>query len=217
MAKIETNWFINDEKLFEKAVSVDSLKRARFILKSKPGMSTKGTDNVILSGVSDAWFIKASITLLEGFFKYPNRRRVLIDKPDDGKRPLTIANSRIKIIERALLSALEPQFEGYFLWETIHKKEYLSETSKNIYNNNYKIIVTDNETLYFKNKFLCPIVFYPHNYGSRPKKSAHQALKNIKHWGTNTNLLIYYDISRAFDSVNRKRLKNLFIKRIKDP
>ena len=48
---------------------------------------------------------------------------------------------------------------------------------------------------YFKKKVLCPTVFYPHNYGSRPKKSAHQALKNIKYWRTNTNFLIDYDIS----------------------
>jgi retron-type reverse transcriptase len=213
MKKIETNWFTNDEKLFERAVSVDYLKRAWFALKSNPGMSLKGTDNVTLSGISDVWFIKTSIKLLEGSFKYPNRRRVFIDKPDGGKRALTIANPRIKIIERALLIALEPQYEGYFLWETIHKKEYLSETSKN----NYKTIVTDNEILYFKKKVLCPTVFYAHNYGSRPKKSAHQALKNIKHWRTNTNFLIDCDISKAFDSVNCKRLKNLFTKRIKDP
>jgi retron-type reverse transcriptase len=216
MEKIETNWFTNDEKLFERAVSVDSLKRAWFALKSKPGMSTKGTDNVTLSGISDAWFIKTSMKLLEGSYQYPNKKRVLIDKPDGGKRPLTIANPRIKVIERALLNALEPQFEGYFSWETINREEYLSETSKNTYNSNYKTTVIDNERLYFKKKVLCPTVFYAHNYGSRPKKSAHQALKNIKHWRTNTTFLIDYDISKAFDNVNRKRLKNLFTKRIKD-
>lgn len=217
MEKIKTNWFTNDEKLFERAVSVGSLKKAWLALKSKPGMSTKGKDNVTLSGISDAWFIKTSIKLLEGSYLYPNRRRVLIDKPDGGKRPLTIANPRIKVIERALLNALEPQFEGYFSWETINRKEYLFETFKNTYNSNYKTTVIDNESLYFKKKVLCPTVFYAHNYGSRPKKSAHQALKNIKHWRTNTTFLIDYDISKAFDNVNRKRLKNLFTKRIKDP
>jgi hypothetical protein len=84
--KIETNWFANDEKLFERAVSVDSLKRAWFTLKSKPGMLTKGADNVTLSCISDAWFIKTSMKLFEGSFKYPNRKRLLIDKPDGGKR-----------------------------------------------------------------------------------------------------------------------------------
>lgn len=115
MNKIETNWFINDEKLFERAVSVDSLKRASFTLQSKLGMSTMGIDNIILSCISEAWFIKTSIKLLEGSFKYPNRRRVLIDKQNSGERQLSMVNPRIKIIEKALLNALEPQFEGYFL------------------------------------------------------------------------------------------------------
>lgn len=175
-------------------------------------MSIKGTDNVILSCISEVWFIKTSIKLLEGSFKYPNRRRVLLDKPDCGKRPLSIVNPRIKIIEKALLNALEPQFEGYFVWESINKKEYLSETFKD----NCKMTIIDNEVFYFKKNVLCPTVFYPYNYGSRPNKSAHQALKNIKYWRTNTTFLIDYDINKAFDRVNNKRLKNLFIKRIKD-
>lgn len=141
---------------------------------------------------------------------------MLIDKLDGKKRPLTITNSRIKVIERALLTALEPQFEGYFFWEVISREEYLSETSKNTYNTNYKTAVIYNESQYFKKKVLCPTVFYAHNYGSRPNKSAHQALKNIKHWRTTTTFLINYDISKAFDNVNRKRLKNLFTKKIKD-
>jgi retron-type reverse transcriptase len=37
------------------------------------------------------------------------------------------------------------------------------------------------ETYYFKKKIKCPTIFYPENYGFRPKKSAHQALKTIKH------------------------------------
>jgi len=216
MKNIETDWFMNDEKLFERAVSIDSLKRAWFALKSKPGMSTKGMDSGTLSGISDAWFIKTSEKLLEGSFQYPNRRRILIDKPDGGKRPLTIANPRIKVVEKALLNALEPQFEGYFFWENISEEEYFSKIIKSTNNDNYKTTVIANESLYFKKKVICPPVFHAHNYGSRPKKSAHQALKNIKHWKTNTTFLIDYDISKAFDNVNRKRLKNLFIKKIND-
>lgn len=214
---IEMDEFTNDNNLFEKAVSVDSLKRAWFTLKSKPGMSIKGADNVTLSDINDAWFIKSSMKLLQGSFKYPNRKKLSIDKPNCGKKPLTITDFRVKIIERALLNVLEPHFEGYFSWEIISKKEYLFEISQNIYNSDYKTTVIDNKSFYFKKKVLCPTVFYAHNYGFRPKKSAHQALKNIKHWRTNTTFLIDYNISKAFDNVNRKRLKNLFTKRIKDP
>jgi retron-type reverse transcriptase len=140
-------------------------------------MSIKETDNVILSCISEVWFIKTSIKLLEGSFKYYNRRRLLKDKSGCGKKSLSIADPRTKIIEKALLNALEPQFEGYFLWESINKKEYLSE----IFKDNCKMTITDKEVFYFKKKVLCPNVFYAYNYGSRPNKSAHQALQNIKY------------------------------------
>jgi retron-type reverse transcriptase len=134
-------------------------------------------DNITLNSISDAWFIKTSIKLLEGSYQYPIRKRILIDKSDGEKRLLTIANFRTKVVEKALLNVLEPQFEGYFSWEMIKRKEYLPQ----INNSNYRTTVIDNESLYFKKKVLCPSVFYPHNYGSRPSRSAHQALKNVKH------------------------------------
>lgn len=83
-----------------------------------------GTSRETLSGISNHWFEATSKKLLDGSFKYPNRRRVFIDKPDGGERPLTIANPRIKVIERALLNAVEPIFEGLHQWKKISKKEY---------------------------------------------------------------------------------------------
>ena len=214
--EIGKEWFINDNKLFERAVTVAALKRAWFQLKSKPGMLAKGSDQETISAISDAWFISTSRKLLEGSFKYPKRRRVLLDKPGVGTRPLTIANPRVKIIEKAFLNALEPQYEGVFDWEEITSAEY--ELEKNKDPGNYKHKKGDlSESKYFKKITVTPQVFNPHNYGSRTKKSAHQALHHIKHWRSNTVFLIAYNISKAFDSVNRKRLKNLLHKRISDP
>jgi len=214
--EIGKEWFVNDNKLFERAVTVVALKRAWFQLKSKPGMSTKGSSEETFSGISEAWFISTSRKLLEGSFKYPNRRRVLLDKPGGGTRPLTIANPRVKIIERALLNALEPQYEGLSDWEEITRAEY--DLAKKKDPENYKKKKGDlNKPKYLKKITITPQVFHPHNYGSRTKKSAHQALHHIKHWRSNTVFLIDYDISKAFDNVNRKRLKNLLNKRISDP
>ena len=44
-----------------------------------------------------------------------------MDKPDGGTRPLTITNPRIKIIERALLNALEFHFKGLHKWIEINE------------------------------------------------------------------------------------------------
>jgi hypothetical protein len=125
ISQLEIDWFLNDEKLYERAVSVNSLKKAWFALRSIPGMSTRGTDDVTLNGINDSWFHNTSVKLLEGSFKYPNKKRVLIDQSDGSKRSFIIANPKVKIIEKALLSALEPQFEGHFVWESVNKKEYL--------------------------------------------------------------------------------------------
>ncbi len=217
---IDKEWITNDNKLFERAVSVEALKRAWFNQKSKPGMMTRGSDKETLNIINDQWFITTNKKLLEGSFKYPNRRRVLIDKPDGGKRPLTIANPRIKIIERALLNALEPHFEGLYEWVEIDEAEYEAIKDENgepapgyrkLKDN------SENKLIYQKKHTIIHKVFKPSNYGSRPNRSAHEALHRIKHWKTNTTFLIDYDVSKAFDNVNRKRLKNLFTSYIKDP
>lgn len=214
--ELNINWFRNDENLFERAVSVKALKRAWFMIKSKPGMPTKGTDDITLDRLSEYWFVTTNKKLMEGSFKYPNRRRMLIDKSSGGKRLLTIANPRIKIIERALLNAFEPIFEGYYQWESISKKEYNLGNSTSIDKANFRKIKCLNKILYQKKNIVNETVFTPHSYGFRPGKSAHQALHEVKHWRTNTVFFLDYDISKAFDNINRKRLKNLFNNRVHD-
>jgi hypothetical protein len=59
---------------------------------------------------------------------------------------------------------------------------YYIEVKKNKTCSNYKMISTAiGEIYYFKKRVVCPTIFYPENYGFRSKKSAHQALKTIKH------------------------------------
>ena len=215
--KVDLNWFKNDEKLFERAVSVKSLKRAWFMLKSSQGMMSVGTSQETLSGISNHWFETTSKKLLDGSFKYPDRRRALINKPDGGERPLTIANPRIKVIERALLNAVEPIFEGLHQWKKISKKEYdLRKGSED--EKNFRVIKFEKleKNIYEAKDIVLPTIFSSHSYGFRPQKSAHQALHAVKYWRTNSSFFIDYDVSKAFDNVNRKRLKNLFNKQVLD-
>lgn len=214
--KLNPNWFRNDKNLFERAVSVEALKRAWYMIKSKPGMLTKGTDDTTLNKLSESWFVTTNKKLLEGSFKYPTRRRVLIDKSSGGKRPLTIANPRIKIIERALLNALEPIFEGYYHWESIPEKEYNLVNSTSLDKLNFRKVKSPNKVLYQKKNIINETIFSPHSYGFRRGKSAHQALHEVKHWRTNTVFFLDYDISKAFDNINRKRLKNIFNSKVHD-
>jgi hypothetical protein len=53
-------------------------------------------------------------------------RRVFIPKKSGStsSRSLTLTSPRIKIIERSVLSAVEPVCEGKFIWKKIDKSEY---------------------------------------------------------------------------------------------
>lgn len=70
--KLNLNWFRNDTNLFERAVSVEALKRAWYTIKSKPGMFTKSIDEITLDKLSESWFVTTNKKLIEGSFKYPN-------------------------------------------------------------------------------------------------------------------------------------------------
>lgn len=74
----------------------------------------------------------------------------------------------------------------------------------------------NNEFVYEKKVVIASPEFTSHNYGFRPGKSVHQALQNVRHWRTTTTFFVKYDIKKAFDNVNRKRLKNIFCKKIID-
>lgn len=60
-----------------------------------------------------------------GQYQYPKRKQVRISKLDGiGQRPPILSNLRVKIIERALLNALEPIYEGSWRWKKISKSSY---------------------------------------------------------------------------------------------
>jgi len=186
MKHVEKNWFKNDEKLFERAVSVDSLKRACFVLRSKSNMPLKKLNSILLNGINDAWFVKTSKKLLEGSFQYPMRKKVFINEANTEKILLTNVDFKTKIVEKALFNALEPQFEGYFSWENITKEKHLSVISGSTDNHYHKTIVIGNKIFYFKKKITCHSIFCAYNCGFRSKKCVYQVLKNIKNWRTDT-------------------------------
>lgn len=120
---------------FEDLVSTDSLRSAWVQLKSNPGMLTRGATEETLHKLEATWFEQTSKALIKGDFKYPHQRRIQISKPA-AKRPLTISNPRIKVIERAILNGIEPLFEGAWSWHEISMKEYQSLAADPLIPNN---------------------------------------------------------------------------------
>lgn len=212
----------NVKGLFLKSVTSNALIEAWYQLRSNPGMLTKGSGEETINKISDAWFQKISELLREGGMKYPSARRKEIPKPvgKTGTRPLTITNPRIKVIERALLNALEPIFEGVHEWKRIPKEDYEKaklEKSIQEFKENYKKKSEKKVIETYKKEILMERIFKPTSFGFRARKSVHQALHRIKtEWRNNTIYFLDYDIKKAFDNVNQGRLKNVFNKYVKD-
>jgi retron-type reverse transcriptase len=218
--------FVNGRKLFiledstlprfEELVSTDSLRSAWVQLKSNPGMLTRGATEETLDKLEATWFEQTSKALIKGDFKYPHRRRIQIPKPagKEGVRPLTISNPRIKVIERAILNGIEPLFEGAWSWQEISMKEHQTLAADRLIPNN-DIKKTAKKA--FKKIWKHPPRFDPSSYGFRPHRSAHGALKDIKEWRINTAWMLDYDVRKAFDNVNRRRLRNIFLSHYNEP
>lgn len=205
------------ELSYEDIVSEQALKRAWAQLKSNPGMT--GASPETLDGIPEQWFCSASKALLEGKYEYPRKCRIQIPKPGKREtRPLTISNPRVKIIERAILNAIEPHFEGSWRWETIPESTY-EEIRKDPRrsNNDVKSNLKGNQKVYFAKVWEHPTVWHSCSFGFRPKRSAHDALKAIKYWRKNTVWILDYDVRKAFDNVNRRRLANIFLSHINTP
>ena len=93
----------------------DVLLSAYQKLKSSPGNMTKGVDNETLDGINVAWFANLKKDLRTNAFQFRPARRLEIPNPNGkGSRPLGIASPRDKIVQAAMLLALEAIFEPTF-------------------------------------------------------------------------------------------------------
>jgi retron-type reverse transcriptase len=201
---------------FEDLVSPENLRNAWIQLKSKPDMRIWGTANGALNSIENVWFEHTSQELIKGNYVYPDKRRVRISKTASkkGVRSLVILNPRIKIIEKAILNAIEPFFEGSWSWIKISKEEYGKlKTDSTIPNNNLKT----NKSGQFKKYWINITKFQSSSYGFRPGRSIHGALQAITHWKKDTAWILDYDIWKGFDNVNKRRLHNIFLSHLNEP
>ena len=205
----------NDVGFFEKVLSADKLMIAWVQLKSNPGFVSSLYSKKFLNNINSEWFKRTSETLINGKFVYPNRQRIYIPKSKSSNlRPITISNPRVKIIEKALLNALELYFEGLWEWEKSTEKKITKLIEKNLIQaSDYK----KNEKGWFLKKWIQPRIFSSNSHGFRSGKSPHTALRSIKEWSKNVVWLLDYDIKKAFDNVHRKRLRNIFLSHINQP
>lgn len=111
-AKYEVNMLLKGDGTYNGLIRILSnpefLQACYLEIKSKPGNMSKGTDNTTLDGINIKWFERTAKDLLNGNFSFSPARRVMIPKPGKKeKRPLSVANPRDKIIQKALTVVLE--------------------------------------------------------------------------------------------------------------
>ena len=86
------------------------------MIKGNPGNMTQGSTKETLDGISMSYFSRLSEDLIKGKFNFSPTRRILIPKGPGkkGERPLSIANPREKIVQKALALILESIYEPIF-------------------------------------------------------------------------------------------------------
>lgn len=89
-------------------------------IKSNPGNMTPGTDGETLDGIGDAWLETLVEDMKSKYFKFKPSRRTYILKANGQKRPLGIPSPRDKIVQKALLNLLEPEYESKVFLDSSH-------------------------------------------------------------------------------------------------
>lgn len=85
-------------------------------IRTNKGSMTKGTKKETLNGLTLAWIDKLSKELISGSYSFGRARRVMIPEPGTtSKRSLEVVNPCEKIVQKALLVALECIYEPRFL------------------------------------------------------------------------------------------------------
>jgi len=84
-------------------------------IKSKPGMMTKGSDEITFDGISKEWFEEQSKIIQSEQYQPKPSRREFIPKPNGKTRPLGISSPRDRIIQQSMKMVMECMIDPTFL------------------------------------------------------------------------------------------------------
>jgi RNA-directed DNA polymerase len=142
-------WTVDDparrvDRLLRLITHPDWLREAAEITLSSRGANTPGVDGVtrlsLVYGL-DAFLLKLRAELLADRYQPRPARRVYIPKPNGKQRPLGIPTLRDRIVQRAMLMAMEPIWENDF-----HRLSYGFRPERSVHHaiRTVKLQLTDN-------------------------------------------------------------------------
>jgi RNA-directed DNA polymerase len=98
--------------LYTDIINPEALKQG--LAKTKSGVAP-GLDGIVKANFTDEKLEKLFKELNTHKYKPSKTKRVLIPKPDGGKRPLGIASQKDKVVQASILTVFEPVLEKIFL------------------------------------------------------------------------------------------------------
>jgi len=105
----------NIHDIVEKAFNSQRLLIAYYEIKSKFKILLLENKVMTFSGINKNWFEKTSAKLIDGSFQCFRKCRIYISKLGSKEmRSFNLTSPRIRIIEKSILNAIQPFFEGEF-------------------------------------------------------------------------------------------------------
>lgn len=193
----------SEQDILDEAFGVKSLISVYQGIRSNLTAVMPCTSDKVTNKINMKWFNKTSSTLKLNTFKCPTKKKVFMPKKQGSNklRILSFTLPRIKIIEKSILTAIEPFWKGSFKSEVISYKEF--KESKN--NKKKDICVFNKEK---KKIWTIHSVFTKHSYDFQPKNLV---LQKIKSWPQNTSFFAKFHVVHAFDHIHRLKLKKNFL------
>ena len=116
---LEWERIINSKYIIRNNSIINLISNPCFLLFSfsklrEKGIKSPGLDNLNLNSITIGTIKRLSREIRSGLYKPSPSKRVYINKPNGGKRPLGIPSSRDKIVQMALLLILDPIFDRTF-------------------------------------------------------------------------------------------------------
>lgn len=225
---------INDDRIitniFDIIASKENLVQAYLEIRSKQEETlapSADDERETLDDIGYNWFASASLALREGRYAYkPARRIEIAAKGSGGTRSLTIASSpKDKIIQQAFRRIIEPFYEGSCKWVEIPKQEY--QTAKEKFSRRLEARQREDQSKadykkevsaqHYGEVWEIPSIFFSgrSHGGFRPSRGVHSAMKEISTW-REVIWIPDYDIKKAYDSLNQRKLIRIIRRRIAD-
>jgi len=129
-----------DRKIYNFFFNTDMYILAYNKLKSNPGNLTPGIVPETLDGLSYDWIIETINSFKNESFQFKPGRRIEIDKPNGGNRPLIIAPPRDKIVQEIMRIILQAIFEpGFSLYSHGFRQNKSSHTALRQIKTNFSV------------------------------------------------------------------------------